>query len=344
MEQRLETIFLQILLHGPIGIADLSGLIKEDISIPTLNRALAKLVNQQFVETAGKGPNTRYAVRTDKAIKFPINVDGYFDVDIESRPSKTYFDSHVFEVLHNISLFNPEETDRLETLSEKFNLNKPEKNSIIYKKEFERLMIELSWKSSQIEGNTYDLLDTEQLLKYGEKSKKYTQEEAIMLLNHKEAINYTFAYAEDYQVLTIAKIIDIHALLTQNMGISRNPRKRLVRVTGTKYRPLENEFQIMEALEKMCELINKKENVYEKALLAVLLISYIQPFEDGNKRTARLTANAILMSENLCPLSYRSVDSGEYKKAILLFYELNNISAFKQIFLDQYEFAVKTYF
>ena len=128
------------------------------------------------------------------------------------------------------------------------------------------------------------------------------------------------------------------------MGISRNPRKRLVRVTGTKYRPLENEFQILEALEKMCDLINKKENVYEKALIAVLLISYIQPFEDGNKRTARLTANAILMSESLCPLSYRSIDSGEYKKAILLFYELNNISAFKQIFIDQYEFAVKTYF
>ena len=344
MEQRLETLFLQIVLNGPIGIADLSVLIKEDISIPTLNRALAKLVNQQFVETIGKGPNTRYAVRTDKAIKFPINVDQYFNIDIESRPSKIYFDNNIFKVLHTSSLFSPDETKKLQTLSEKFNQNKPEKNSIIYKKEFERFMIELSWKSSQIEGNTYDLLDTEQLLKYGEKNKKYTQEEATMLLNHKEAINYTFAYAEDYKVLTIAKIIDIHALLTQNMGICKNPRKRLVRITGTKYIPLENEFQIMEALEKMCELINLKESVYDKALLAVLLLSYIQPFEDGNKLMARLTANAILMSENLCPLSYRNVDSGEYKKAMLLFYELNNISAFRRIFLDQYEFAVNTYF
>ncbi|MBL0302253.1 MAG: Fic family protein [Cytophagaceae bacterium] len=140
-----------------------------------------------------------------------------------------------------------------------------------------------------------------------------------MLLNHKGAIYYTFDYAEDYKFLTVSKIIDIHALLTQNMGISRNPRKRLVRVTGTKYKPLENEFQILEALEKMCDLINKKENVYEKALIAVLLISYIQPFEDGNKRTARLTANAILMSESLCPLSYRSIDSGEYKRRFYYF-------------------------
>jgi Fic family protein len=344
MEQRLEKVFLQILLNGPIGIADLSGLIKEAISIPTLNRALAKLVKQQWIEITGKGPTTRYTARIDNSITFPINVEKYFEIDIQARPSKTYFDSNIFEVFRKTSLFSSDETNKMETVSDQFHRNKPDKNSLIYKKEFERLMIELSWKSSQIEGNTYDLIDTEQLLKYGEQNKKYTQEEATMLLNHKTAINYTFDYAQDYKFLTVSKIIDIHALLTQNMGISRNPRKRLVRITGTKYSPLENEFQIIEALEKMCELINQKDNIFEKALAAVLLISYIQPFEDGNKRTARLAANAILMSENLCPLSYRSIDSSEYKKAILLFYELNNISAFKQIFIDQYEFAVNNYF
>ncbi len=344
MEKRLETVFLQILLNGPIGIAELSVLIRENISIPTLNRALANLVRQQFIETIGKGPNTRYTIKTDNAINFPINVKEYFEIDVNARPSKTYFDSNIFEILQNTSLFSPEENDSLETLSENFANNMPEKNSVIYKKEFERLMIEFSWKSSQIEGNTYDLLDTEQLLKYGESNKKYTQEEATMLLNHKAAINYTADYASDYKVLTVAKIIDIHALLTQNMGISRNPRKRLVRITGSKYVPLENEFKIIEALEKMCELINQKENVFEKALLAVLLLSYIQPFEDGNKRTARLTANAVLMGANFCPLSYRSVDSGDYKRAILLFYELNNLYTFKRIFLDQYAFAVNNYF
>ena len=77
---------------------------------------------------------------------------------------------------------------------------------------------------------------------------------------------------------------------------------------------------------------------------SILLLSYIQPFEDGNKRTARLTGNAILMNDNNCPLSYRNINPTDYKKAILLFYELNNISAFKAIFIQQYQFAVKNYF
>ena len=213
-----------------------------------------------------------------------------------------------------------------------------------YKREFERLMIELSWKSSQIEGNTYDLLDTEQLLKYNQTTGNHTLEETNMLLNHKVAIEYIKQNADIYKELTIGKIIDIHTLLTKELGIEKSIRSRLVRITGTKYTPPEIFFVIEEALQNMCLLINNKKNIFEKALLAVLLISYIQPFDDGNKRTARLVANAILMSNNLCPLSYRSISASEYKKGILLFYELNNVSAFKNIFIDQYSFAVNTYF
>ena len=107
---------------------------------------------------------------------------------------------------------------------------------------------------------------------------------------------------------------------------------------------LDNEFQIREALEDTCRLINAKEDVFEKALLALVLLSYIQPFTDGNKRTARISSNAILMAWGYCPISFRTVDSIDYKKAMLMFYEQNNIAAFKQIFIEQYEFAVKNYF
>jgi len=94
----------------------------------------------------------------------------------------------------------------------------------------------------------------------------------------------------------------------------------------------------------MCELINAKANVFEKSLLALVLLSYIQAFVDGNKRTARIVSNAILIAHGYCPISFRTVDSIEYKKAMLIFYEQNNISAFKEIFIGQYEFAVNTYF
>lgn len=115
-------------------------------------------------------------------------------------------------------------------------------------------------------------------------------------------------------------------------------------ISGTNYRPLDNEFQILEALSNMCTLVNSKENIFEKAFLSLVLISYIQPFVDGNKRTARIVSNAILVNHNYCPISFRTVDSIEYKKAMLLFYEQNNISRFKEIFIDQFRFAVNTYF
>jgi Fic family protein len=94
----------------------------------------------------------------------------------------------------------------------------------------------------------------------------------------------------------------------------------------------------------MCTLINEKDNVFEKSLLALVLLSYIQAFNDGNKRTARIVSNAILIAHHSCPISFRTVDSIEYKKAMLVFYEQNNIRPFKQIFITQCEFAVNTYF
>lgn len=121
-------------------------------------------------------------------------------------------------------------------------------------------------------------------------------------------------------------------------------RHRRVGITGTNYRPLDNELQISEAMRDTCTLINNRSNVFEKALLALILLSYIQPFMDGNKRTARITSNALLIANGYCPLSFRTVDSMDYKKAMLIFYEQNNLHAFKQIFIEQYEFAVKEYF
>jgi Fic family protein len=132
--------------------------------------------------------------------------------------------------------------------------------------------------------------------------------------------------------------------LTKKLSVTKNIRKHGVGVTGTKYRPLDNEFQIKEALEKTTKLINEKKSFFEKAFIALILISYIQPFEDGNKRTARMFTNAILLAHNSIPLSYRIIDVVEYKKASILFYEINNVSYFKNIFIDQFEDAVNNYF
>jgi Fic family protein len=146
------------------------------------------------------------------------------------------------------------------------------------------------------------------------------------------------------QHLTISRIEDIHRLLVKELDVDFNIRSRLVGITGTNYRPLGNQFQIREALQQTCDLINSRQNVFEKALLALVLLSYIQAFNDGNKRIARITSNALLIANGYCPISFRTVDSIDYKKAMLIFYEQNNIAAFKQIFISQFEFAVKSYF
>jgi len=165
-----------------------------------------------------------------------------------------------------------------------------------------------------------------------------------MILNHKKTLDYINENKKDFQSISVQKIENIHSLLVKNLKITKGLRKTLVRITGTNYTPIDNDFQIREALEKTCELVNDTKNVFEKAIILMLLIAYIQPFIDGNKRTSRLSGNAILQSFNACPLSYRSMDEIEYKKAVLLFYEQNNISYFKELFIKQFEFAIKNYF
>src|SRR5690606_6144682 len=127
-------------------------------------------------------------------------------------------------------------------------------------KEFERLAIDLSWKSSQIEGNTYSLLETEKLLKEKETAVGKTKDEAIMLLNHKEALDFIIDNPGYLYPLSVSKIEDIHSILIKELAIERNLRKKRVGISGTNYRPLDNEFQISEALQKACEIVNNKDS------------------------------------------------------------------------------------
>ena len=240
--------------------------------------------------------------------------------------------------------FSQEETERLARLHADFSVRIARLSPDARAKEMERLGIDLSWKSSQIEGNTYTLLETERLLKDKREAEGKKREEAVMLLNHKEALRFLLEEPDYLSPLSVRRIEDVHSLLIGGLGVDRNIRAHRVGITGTNYRPLDNDFQIREAMEDMCALVNGKPDVFEKALLVLVLISYIQPFMDGNKRTARIVSNAVFLANGYCPLSFRSVRPDEYREALLLFYEQNNLSAFKRLFIEQVAFAVNTYF
>ena len=316
-----------------------------DVSYATLKRILVQLVADNYLISTGQRKGTKYSVSPLWEMIRPIDPEEYYKKEIDDREIRQGFNfSLIKQMLPKHNVFTAQELEKLAEFHKIFRNNISQLSTNAYKKELERLAIDLSWKSSQIEGNTYSLLETERLLKDKETAAGKTKEEAIMLLNHKEAIDFIIENPDYLSPLSVSKIEDIHSILVKELGVDRNIRNRRVGISGTNYRPLDNEFQINEALRNSCVLINKKNNVFEKALLALVLISYIQPFMDGNKRTARIVSNALLINQNYCPLSFRTVDPIEYKKAMLLFYEQNNISCFKEIFINQFEFAVNTYF
>ncbi len=315
----------------------------ETFSKMTITRDLKQLIADNVIMKSGQAKATVYSPSTHFNLLRTIDVDNYFAKDQDDRlTAQVGFNFDIFTSLTD--LLTPKEKVFLSDLNNTYRQKRNSLSPTLLQKEFERLTVELAWKSSKIEGNTYTLLDTERLLNEHVKAKGKTAEETNMILNHKKALDFVLKSPEHYRKITISKIEEIHHLLVNDLQVSTGIRQGMVGIVGTNYKPLDNSYQIKEALQKTIDVINKTENPLEKALIAVLMIAYIQPFEDGNKRTSRILGNALLLAHDYCPLSYRSVDEVEYKKGIILFYEQNNASYFKELFLTQFKQAVQKYF
>ncbi len=342
--RRQRQIALIIARHYPIASSALHEKLGENApSLITVKRDLAELVKNGYISLAGKGRGAHYSLTPRQALLLPINADTYCQMDVDKRGGRT---SYNFDLMSDLpaSLFSSAEREWLDEKTKYYRRQAQSMSDILHKKELERFIIELSWKSSRIEGNTYSLLDTQLLLEKGIEAEGHTLGEAIMILNHKKAFHYILSNKDLFtQNIRLTHIADIHELLVRGLNVQRGHRNAPVGVTGSSYTPLDNEFQIGEALQTLINKVNDMSEPYSRALLLLAGISYIQPFEDGNKRTARLMANAILIAHKLAPLSYRNVEEKEYRKAVLTFYELNSIAPLKDIFIDQYNFAADTY-
>ncbi|MDP3758436.1 MAG: Fic family protein [Candidatus Daviesbacteria bacterium] len=207
----------------------------------------------------------------------------------------------------------------------------------------ERLIIELSWKSSQIEGNTYSLIETETLIKQNIKASGHSDEEAVMILNHKEAFKVILDKKNSFRKLDFSDIIQLHQVLTRGL-ITSGIRSQKVRISGTQYEPLSDKHEIEKMLRQLIEHVNKTEYPPEKALILAIMIAYIQPFADGNKRTSRMLSNAVLIAYGFLPLSYRNINVNEYRNVMIVFYETNNLYNFKRLYLQQLQYAIENYF
>ncbi len=340
-----EILLGKLALSESIGRAELASMLPDAVSDATLKRALQRLVSSGKVEMSGKARATRYRLSAASLLLEKVDLNEYYSREADEREVRTEYNLQMIgEILPKVDLYTAGERGHLLALQAQYARRAAEMPPDARQKELKRFGIDLSWKSSQIEGNTYTLLETERLLEEQKTAAGRTRDEATMLLNHKDALDDIVQHPDSFRELSMEKIAKIHTHLVKYLGVDNLIRTYGVGITGTNYRPLASDSRIRSELEAACRLVNGTACVFSKALLTLALVSYIQPYSDGNKRTARMAANAVMMAHGYCPLSFRTVDSADYKKAMLLFYERNNISAIKDIFMEQFEDAVKRYF
>lgn len=345
LTNRQKTILNFISQSNGISREEIQSYIQRDnkISRPTLIRELNVLINQKFIKVEGKASKTRYFSIEDNLLTKYFDLEAYFKLDPDQRfGAKKGFDFKIIKLLNNI--FSDLELKDIKDKARSFSKQTSSLSFDIYKKELERFVIELSWKSSKIEGNTYSLLETEELIRKNKEASGRSKEEAVMILNHKQAFETILKNRNDFKKLTVSKIKELHGVLVKGLNVGTGIRSEAVGITGTVYVPLDNKFQLEDVLKETVELINETNNFFEKAFIAAILMPYLQCFSDGNKRTSRMLVNAILLAGDLYPFSYRSIDIDEYKKALILFYEQGNLYHLKRLFIDQFMFANNNYF
>ena len=314
----------------------------EDTSLVTAKRALSEMAKEGVLEISGLGRSTIYNVSSSGRVFADIDSKQYTSIEPDNRYGLHRYNFDLLKVFSD-DIFTDEELKKLEASTNEYNKRIANLSATIRKKELERLVIELSWKSSKIEGNTYTLLDTEKLILENKEASGHSKTETQMILNHKDAFNYIRKYSSQFKTITRKNLEELHSVLVKGLNVNLGIRTKPVGVIGSIYRPLDNIYQITEAVEELSKVVSQSKTAYAKALLALLGISYIQPFEDGNKRTARLMTNGLLISHSFAPLSYRSINEEEYRSAMLVFYEINSIVPMKKIFIEQYSFAAENY-
>lgn len=340
-----QQLIIQELFTKPHSRPEIEKSLREKFKISkiTLLRDLNDLIRRNWVQVKGTGRAVKYQINEKNRLLIPLNLDLYFsEKSIIRQFSKETFDESIFQKLNG--LYPENEIIKLRGQLKRLSYQKKTLDQSIFRKEMERITIEFAWKSSRIEGNTYTLLETEQLILQKKEAIGHTREEAVMILNHKDAIEFILSNPSQFKMLAVKKILEIHAILIKGLGVSEGIRTQPVGISGTNYLPPKDGNLLGKYLSKIVDAVNREKLPAAKALVAVCLISYLQPFTDGNKRTGRMIANAVLIANDIIPLSYRNVDELEYKKALIIFYEQNNISNLKRIITDQLIYSNTHYF
>ena len=349
-----------------IGIDALHEIMQQQYARRTLQRRLAMLVEKGSLLTTGSGRSLKYKIAatqiTGDVTLPPIvakgEVETYISISregqgikdhvrqtIQQRPPTGYDPSFLESYTPNETFFLQEETRQQFNLIGRTTQN--DQPAGTFARDIHgRLLIDLSWASSQLEGNTYSLLDTQKLIEHGEAAEGKDALETQMILNHKAAIEMLIEQADEIGFNSYT-LLNLHATLSDGLLPDQKDcgrlREKAVGIGGSTYLPLAMPQKINEQFNFLLEKAQAITDPFEQAIFAMTFIPYLQPFSDVNKRVSRLAANIPLILNNLCPLSFIDVPERAYVDATLGVYELNRTELLRDVFTWSYERSCQQY-
>jgi hypothetical protein len=353
-----------------VGIEALLRALRRKLSRRTLQRRLAQLVADKHLEMRGAGRHAAYRLptlatfpsATDATDRLAASVEVYVPLSAESEKLK-------LQVRRPLTLRKPVGYDIgfLDAYEPNvtFYLDAPLREQLLglgrapvrvatgavvagtfARDILNRLLIDLSWASSALEGNTYSRLDTQRLIEQGQAATGKDARETQMILNHKAAIEY-LVHDPDRARVDESTLLALHALLSD--GLLPDPmaggrlRRRAVEIGGSVYRPLALPQRLHGVFEVIVERASAIADPFEQSFFLMVHLPYLQPFEDMNKRVSRLAANIPFIRHDLSPLSFIDVPERAYLEGTLAVYELNRVELLRDVFVWAYERSCQQY-
>lgn len=370
IQQELNVIIERLqVLQEPATIGKIANSITPEMHPKTLQRRLKMLVEKGLVLANGEKKSRTYhlqnadSVQTDNASYNVKNIKateriahpffsnasleklGYLETPPYGRVKCSYLGTLVEHYVPNESCYVPD-TIRQELFELGKRFDKSLAAGTYAKQVGQRLLIDLSFNSSRLEGNTYSWLDTQKLIEQGLSVDGKINEEAVMIMNHKETIEFLLENAEKL-TFSAFTIRSIHYFLSQdiisNPNACGNEREIEVSIAKSTYLPLANPYQIKEFLLLILLKAEQITDPFEQSFFVLMHLTYLQAFEDVNKRTARLACNIPFIRHNLCPLSFTDVPRDDYLKTLMLFYETHEIQPALELFVWAYKKSCEQY-
>jgi Fic family protein len=309
-----------------------------DASDTTVWRALKRLVAAAKLEVSGRGPATAYTLAGAAVVR------AYLQTPYNRRKPARYSKEFLDRYIPGRTFYLPE--------SERLKLREAGRPAVALpagtyaRRILERLLVDLSWASSRMEGNTYSILETERLIRFGQEASGKDRKEALMILNHKEAIEFV---VDNLAEITISRrdLFSIHALLADGLladpAMAGRLRRLGVGITHSSYKPLDDQFEIEEEFGILIEKAAAIADPFEQSFFLLVHSPYLQAFDDVNKRTSRIASNIPLLKADLAPMSFLTMDDRDYVDGLIGVYELNNVALLREAYIDAYMASAENY-